>query len=326
VNRRQVFALPLASFVPLSRAGVLDWVRNPGTFQRFVDEGRLDAEVAHVLHLMSTYPPATWVRHMSAFAYRELVDRNLVAMVRSSGAPKIAPLLRALAASTWKLWETTARTGPGGVDGLTIEVGSPGAVKCYTLLRDDHVIAGPSPARPQGFFARLLAHELTRMRNREVIVALRSASASTDLFVDPSAALASGGGAQMMAAEFVAELIANHVEWRVMRDIEQRWDRIPAPIGPKRFGIWNFALELADNFEDASGGYLRELQSSSISNAFNRQVALWIRHAALYGLFHDDSTMNTAVRSLFAAAVSAAAPAFARTERPVDGGETAWRR
>lgn len=294
---------------------------DPGNFKQFVDANRLDIEIAHVLNILDHYPDGSWAKQTASFAHHELLQGNLMAMVKASNSAKVLPLipLADLPAETPRL-VLNAGLRNQSLDAVTVpNIGRPNVLQGYVLIKDSVATLGTPPGNARKRFAGILAHELTHFRNR-VFFDRTLPTLTRDLvnYVNPG-----DPDALANAAEFMQELIANHVEWRVYKDIEHKWEGRPIPAWPRERAFYSFALILGTKLVPDRNGYLTRLSITDPA-AYNRQVGLWIRFAGQNGLFHDDASINTAVSQQFQDEFSLVQPGFATPTESPDGGDLEW--
>jgi hypothetical protein len=302
---------------------------NPGRFKPFVDANRVDAEIAHVLNVLGSYPVDTWSREASDFAFAHLTSRVLIGMTRSSTAGvKLGPqLLPSFAAFTPQLVADIGRTmSTGGFQGYTRGIGAIGSLSSYVLFDDTLTVNGTQPGDGREKLAFAIVHELNHVRNREQLAFMSADRApSAGIFVDGPLAMAQGGQAAL--TDFAAELAASHVAWRCLREWDNRWrgKPIPGSVDPK--ALYQFALEQAEHSR-ATSPYLQTLVNRPLDPAkgddFNRQVALWMRTMRSL-MFVASIDGNVAVGNLFDAASAAAeAGHFRRPAEAADGALNYW--
>jgi hypothetical protein len=292
-----------------------------GNFQPFVDANRLDIEIAHVLNILDHYPEGSWARQTASFAHHELLVGNLLAMVKASNFAKVTPSIPVAALPT-ELPRLALNAGLRGqvLDAVTVsDVGSPNVLLGYVLLKDSVVTLGTPPGKPRKRLAGIIAHELTHFRNRVFFkTTLPGMTRDHGTYVDPGDPEALGN-----AEEFMQELLTSHVEWRVLKDIEHKWEGAPVPERPRALGLYSFGLALGTHLVPERNGYLARLATRDPA-AYNRQVGLWLQAAGRNGLFHDDPAVTDAVRRQFQDEFDAVQPAFATPVEAPDGGDTDW--
>lgn len=294
---------------------------NPGRFKQFVDEGRLDPEIAHVLQVLDSYPAGSWSKGAAEFAHASLASRVLLGMARAGTASaRITPqLLPARAADIPGLGVAIARVGGGGFRAFTVHLGTPPSVVNYVILEDARVLGGTQPGEGRETLARSLVHELNHVRNRNQLRFMETdPSPAPALFVDPARARSDGGQAAL--TDFAAELAAAHATWRCVKEWDNRWRGTPIPSTVRPLGLYRFALEQADQ-NRASGDYLQGLRDRG---DLGRQVATWMRTMRSF-TFVGQASVNVAVANLFdGAAAAAAASGFNRPTESIDGALNYW--
>lgn len=311
-----VLVLGLALSAP-AFCGPLD----PGHFKTFVDANRLDLEIAHVLNILDHYPDGSWAKQTASFAHHELLAGNLLAMVKATNFAKVTPSIPVteLPAHLPRLALNAGLRGQA-LEAVTIaDIGAPNVFFGYVLIKDSVVTLGTPPGQPRKRLAGIIAHELTHFRNRVVSnTTLPTLPRDPATYVDPA-----DPDALVNATEFMEELWASHVEWRVIKDIEHKWQGAPLPPRPRERGLYSFCLALGAHLVPERNGYLRRLLVRDPSS-YNQQVALWLRTVGLNGLFHDDPSITDAVRHQFLDEFNAIQPVFATPFEPPDGGDVDW--
>jgi hypothetical protein len=286
---------------------------NPGRFKPFVDDNRLDLEIAHVLNVLDSYPAGSWSRDSAQLAFDSLRDRHLLGVAKATTAAfKLTPmLLSAFPSSVPKLSSAIADVTVGGVDALTVPVGTPGALSAFVVFQDSFVVGGTNPGEGRERFALRLVHELNHVRNREQNVFRENdRSPSPGLFVDFALATSMAPPSEGIAsfADFVSELAAAHVSYRCVKEWHNRWRNEPIPRTVKPLALYSFGIEQL--LVRRVTPYLARLKALGADPAtgviaFNRQVALWMR-AMRSVLFVSSPALNAEVGTLFENAYLAA--------------------
>jgi hypothetical protein len=317
ISRRGLFGLCVFVGCSSARAEPI----NPGRFKRFVDEGRLDPEIAHVLQVLDSYPAGSWSHDTAEFAYASLTSRVLLGMARAATATtRILPqLLPDHAADVPGLGVAIGRVSSGDFRAFTAHLGAPPSVVNYVVIEDGRVLGGTQPGEGRETLARSLVHELNHVRNGNQIRFMESdTTPAPALFVDLPLARSERG--QAVLADFAAELATAHATWRCVKEWDQRWRGTPAPTVVRPLGLYRFALEQADQ-NRAPGGYLQALRDRG---DFGRQVATWMRTMRSFR-FVSEGSVNVEVGNLFDTAAGAAeANGFNRPREPIDGGLNYW--
>jgi hypothetical protein len=294
---------------------------DPGNFKEFVDADRLDIEIAHVLNVLDHYPEGSWAKQSASFAHHELVANNLLAFVKGSNSRKTGDQIPTALRATEipRVGLNAGGLGPRLLAVTVADIGAPNTFSGYILVEDNLVRNGTQPGPGRKKLALTLVHELSHIRNRvqtkKDIPAMRR---DLDTFVQPGDADSAVG-----AAEFFEEMAAKHIEWRVLKDIEHKWDGKPIPTGPKPRGLFQFALMMPLTGMDMSPArttYLTRLATSHNPHDYDRQVGLWLRLIANQALFHDSPTINDKVRQQFLDEFNLAQPAFRNPGVNPDGG------
>ena len=301
---------------------------NPGRFQAFVDANRIDPEIGHVLNVLGSYPPGSWSRASSDFAYAQLASGNLLGIARAGTAlARIAPqLLPRFSLEMATLGENVSHVGPtGGFTGYTQPVSRDGAFK-YILVNDASVLNGTQPGPGRERLAETLVHELNHARNGPQLMQLQRDTTPTPArYVDPALAATTGGQASMQ--DFVAELAAAHTAWRCLQEWDNRWRGTPIRRTVPPGALYQFAIEQAQN-ERGRGRYLQALISRPFPpgspEPLNQQTAIWM-HLVRALTFVDDAAENMKATNLIdGAAAFAAARGFTSPIEPADGALNYW--
>jgi hypothetical protein len=324
LNRRTLVASSALLYVFGAHAEPL----NPGRFRPFVDGNRVDVEIAHVLNVLGSYPPGSWSREASDFAFEQLRSGALLALARTStAAMKVGPqLLPRFPLAAPELARVIANVASGVFTAYTAHLGTAGSMASYTVFSDPPVLSGTQPGPDREFLAMILVHELHHARNREQLTFMQSdPTPSAALFVDATLAAAQAGQAAM--ADFAAELAASHVTWRCLKEWDNRWRGSPIPRGVDTRALYQFAIEQAEH-NRVSSPYLQTLATRAPTLAgvddFNRQVALWMRTMRSL-MFVRSAAENAQVGNLFdAAAAQAASLGFRRPAEAPDGALNYW--
>src|SRR5262249_33813323 len=123
--------------------------------------------------------------------------------------------------------------------GVTVDFAHRSGVTHQFMLVGDDVILGKAVTRQAGTgrtapetLQDVLAHELAHVRHLALVEALRtSPNAAPDSFADPRAAAVLSTAVKPTAgvmARYIDELVADHVEWVVRKEVEGTPAAIPA--------------------------------------------------------------------------------------------------
>jgi hypothetical protein len=156
------------------------------------------------------------------------------------------------------------------------------------MLVSDQVILGKAATRQAGTAKRapetlqdVLAHELTHVRNVAFVEALRSSPNDEPAsFADPRAAAVVSTTVNPTAgvmATYVDELVADHVEWVVRKEVERNPAAIPALAPNQLAAAFRFWFQRPARFGDNS--YMAIINAQGDAQQF-RQLDMWIRRMA----------------------------------------------
>jgi peptidoglycan hydrolase-like protein with peptidoglycan-binding domain len=185
-----------------------------------------------------------------------------------------------------------------------------GAIHTFMLL-SDKVILGNAVTRhplPDGTeqttpatIQDVLAHELTHVRNRPFVEALElSPDDDPASFSDPdlSQALSTlGNPTARVMATYVDELVADHIEWVVGKEVEGAATAIPALAPNQLAAAFRFWFQRPERFGD--NGYMLTINHQSEAQQF-RQLDRWMRRAAqltFTGLASEQARTQALVRA-----------------------------
>ena len=272
-----------------------------------------------MLNVLDHYPAGSWAKQSASFAHHELVANNLLALVKGSNSQGCRPDTNGFAGERSPRVAFNAPPWTQFPWGHRWRYRRAEYVLGCILVEDNLVRNGTQPRPGRKKLALTLVHELSHIRNRvqskKDIPAMRR---DMEPFVRPGDADAVIG-----AAEFFEEMVAKHIEWRVLKDIEHKWDGKPIPTRPKPGGLFQFALMMPITDIARVGlrfTYLTRLANGPNPTDYNRQIGLWLRLIAKQALFHDSTTINDQVRRQFLDEFNLVQPAFRNTGVSPDGG------
>jgi LAS superfamily LD-carboxypeptidase LdcB len=292
------------------RAGAAAPALVAGAFAPYVASGRVDADIAHILNVMDGYPAGSWTKGIARFLLRELASGRLSIIVKDTSVPKRVDKVpvegRELAKEVGRL---VARNFPGmvakyGVDGSAL------------VLNDKLIRNGTQPGDGRRVAALTIAHETTHVRNRISMPARNTATPTTASFID--VALAERLGGVDNRDHFMGELSGNHVGWRVLKEIENKWGGRPIPAQPSTAGLLSYANSLGiRGLVDARNAYLDALRLRSADD-YSRQVGLWVRDTGRIASFADPP-LDDVAKDLFRRIDADFAPNYANPPDQADG-------
>jgi len=283
-------------------------------------------------------PLDSWRHELGLFALTVLNSRELLGIVAGSRAEDLRePFIEDAApmqslpngtqmnANDFFTNNTTAAGLPA--HGVTIEFTHRSGLIHTFMLVNDKVILGKAVTfrpLPDGTFQTapesiqdVLAHELTHVRNRALVETLRSSpNDDPTSFADPSASQAMSTPVNSTAAvmsTYVDELVADHVEWVVRKEVEGAAAAIPALAPNQLASAFRFWFQRPNRFAD--NGYMLTINHQSDAQQF-RQLDLWMRRAAALtftGLASEQARTQALVRG---AAAFCAGQAVTPTDLP----------
>ncbi|HWH84720.1 MAG TPA: peptidoglycan-binding protein [Burkholderiaceae bacterium] len=287
-------------------------------------------------------PLDSWRHDIGLFALTVLNSRELLGIVAGSRAEDLrAPFIKDAApmqplpngtqvnADDFFTSNTAEANLPA--HGVTIEFTHRSGVIHTFMLVNDNVILGKAVTRhplPDGTVQTalesiqdVLAHELTHVRNLAFIKALESSPNDDPAsFADPDASQAMSTLVNPTAgvmATYVDELVADHVEWVVRKEVEGTPAAIPA-LAPNQFAAaFRFWFQRPNRFFD--NGYMLTINHQSDAQQF-RQLDRWMRRAAALtftGLPSEQARTQALIRS---AAAFCADQAITPTDLPEPDG------
>lgn len=272
------------------------------TFREFsplVVSRRLEPFVGIELAAFIGAPLDSWRHDIGTFVLTVLNSRELLGIVAGSRAEDLRAPFLADAAPMQPLPNGTRvnandffTNNTTELDrrqhGVTVDFAHrSGATHQFMLVGDD-VILGKAATRQGGTLKTapetlqdVLAHELTHVRHRALVEALRtSPNDAPDSFVDPVNAAGVSTPANPSAgvmATYVDELVADHVEWVVRKEVEGTPAAIPALAPNQLAAAFRFWFLHPGRFGD--NGYMANISAQGDAQQF-RQIDLWMRRAA----------------------------------------------
>jgi hypothetical protein len=122
---------------------------------------------------------------------------------------------------------------------------------------------------------------------------------------------------------FMGELATNHVAWRVLKEIEHKWNGRPIPAQPSTAGLFSYALQLGNfGMVAAKNAYLDDIRKRDV-DLYARQIGIWVNDTGVIADFTDDP-LNRSTKALFRDTFSAFAPTFVPPTDPPDGAISSW--
>jgi hypothetical protein len=278
--------------------------RDP-TFREFsplVATGRLEPFVGIELASFIGAPLDSWRHDIGRFALTVLNSRELLGIVASSRAEDLRTPYIKDAAHMQKnddgtpinaddYFTTHTNEQDRRQNGVTVKYTHSSGVTHSFMLVSDKVIMGKGVTGhrlPDGTVQTapesiqdVLAHELTHVRNLAFIEALQSSPDDEPAsFADPDTAqrLSRPGNrtAEVMGT-YVDEVVANHVEWVVQKEVEGAAAAIRALAPNQLAAAFRFWFQRPGNFFD--NGYMAAINNQGDAQQF-RQLDRWIRRAA----------------------------------------------
>jgi peptidoglycan hydrolase-like protein with peptidoglycan-binding domain len=287
-------------------------------------------------------PLDSWRHDIGLFALTALNSRELLGIVAGSraedlrtpfleDAAPVQPLPNGTQINANDFFTSNTTEAVRRQHGVTVEFTHRSGVIHTFMLVADEVIMGRAVTRhplPDGTqqtapesIQDVLAHELTHVRNRAFVEALRSSPDDEPAsFADPRASqvLSTPGNptAEVMAT-YVDELVADHVEWVVRKEVEGVAAAIRALAPNQLAAAFRFWFQRPEHFDDNS--YMATINAQGDAQQF-RQVDLWMRRAApltFTGLASEQARTQALVR---AAAAFCADQALTPTALPEPDG------
>jgi hypothetical protein len=287
-------------------------------------------------------PLDSWRHDIGRFALAVLNARELLGIVAGSRAEDLRtpfledaapmqPLPNGTQINANDFFTNNTTEGDRRQHGLTVEFTHRSGVTHTFMLVADEVILGKAVTRhflPDGTLQTapesiqdVLAHELTHVRNQAFVAALRSSPDDEPAsFADPRASQAVSTPVNPTAgvmATYVDELVADHVEWVVRKEVEGAAAAIPALAPNQLAAAFRFWFERPARFGDNS--YMDTINAQGDAQQF-RQLDLWIRRAApltFTGLAVEQARTQALIR---ATAAFCAGQAVAPTALPEPDG------
>jgi peptidoglycan hydrolase-like protein with peptidoglycan-binding domain len=267
-------------------------------------------------------PLDSWRHDIGRFALTVLNSRELLGIVAGSRAEDLRtpfledaapmqPLPNGTQINANDFFTNNTTEADRRQHGVTVEFTHRSGVIHNFMLVADEVIMGKAVTRhplPDGTqqtapesIQDVLAHELTHVRNRAFVVALRSSPDDEPAsFADPGASQAVSTPANPTAgvmATYVDELVADHVEWVVRKEVEGAAAAIPALAPNQLAAAFRFWFQRPERFGDNS--YMATINAQGDAQQF-RQLDMWMRRAApltFTGLASEQARTQALVRA-----------------------------
>jgi hypothetical protein len=282
-------------------------------------ERRLEPFVAIELANFIGAKLGSWRHDIGLFALRVLNSRELLGIAAGSRAEDLRfpflqdaapmqPLPDGTQINANDFFTNNTTEDDRRQHGLTVEFTHRSGLRHQFMLVSDEVILGKAATRQAGTDKRapetlqdVLAHELTHVRNHDFVEALRSSPNDEPAsFADPRAARVVSTAAHPTAgvmAVYVDELVADHVEWVVRKEVEGNPAAIPA-LAPKQLAAaFRFWFQHPDRFGDNS--YMAIINAQGDAQQF-RQLDMWIRRTApvtFTGLASEQARTQALIRA-----------------------------
>jgi peptidoglycan hydrolase-like protein with peptidoglycan-binding domain len=267
-------------------------------------------------------PVDSWRRDIGQFALTVLNSRQLLGIVAASRAEDLRkPFIEDAAPMQTQLdgkqvnadqyFTNNTKGGGPGHHAVTVEfTHRSGAIHTFMLIKDKVILGKAATLHPlpDGTMQKapetiqdVLAHELTHVRNNALAVALRSSPNDDPAsFSDPDTSQRLSTPLEPTAgvmADYVDELVANHVEWVVRKEVEGAAAAIPALAPNQLAAAFHFWFQRPEQFPD--NGYMLTINHQSDAQQF-RQLDRWIRRAAAFtftGLASEQARTQALVRA-----------------------------
>jgi peptidoglycan hydrolase-like protein with peptidoglycan-binding domain len=291
------------------------------TFREFsplVVSRRLEPFIGIELAAFIGAPLDSWRHDIGKFALTDLNSRELLGIVAGSRAEDLRapflddaapmqPLPNGTEVNANQYFTDNTTEADRREHGVTVEFLHRSGVGHQFTLISDEVILGKAVTRQAGTgktapetLQDVLAHELTHVRNRAFVEALRSSpNDEPGSFADPRTAEAvstpSNPTARVMAV-YVDELVADHVEWVVRKEVEGNPAAIPALASNQLAAAFRFWFLRPERFGDNS--YMAVINAQGDAQQF-RQLDMWMRRAApltFTGLASEQTRTQTLIR------------------------------
>jgi peptidoglycan hydrolase-like protein with peptidoglycan-binding domain len=270
-------------------------------------------------------PLDSWRHDIGKFALTVLNSRKLLGIVAGSRAEDLRtpflgdaapmqPLPNGQQENANQFFTNNTTEQDRRQHGVTVEFTHRSGAIHHFMLVSDQVILGKGVTRhplPDGTeqtapesIQDVLAHELTHVRNLAHVVALRSSPNDDPAsFADPRASQAvstlANSTARVMAT-YVDELVADHVEWVVQKEVEGAAAAIPALAPNQLAAAFRFWFQRPGRFGDNS--YMATINAQGDAQQF-RQLDLWMRRAAAL-TFTGLASEQARTQALFRAAAA----------------------
>jgi putative peptidoglycan binding protein len=300
---------------------------DPGSFSDFVDDARLDEDIAGLLDLLDGLTSLPWAHQTAVLAFQELTNQNLAGIVRAS---QIGDLKTQVPVAEHPAIDAVAASLVGQTFAKETSFDQAGWIRGHIIVQDAFVDrAQPGDERHVGALLAL-SHELTHFRNRVLERSMRTQAITATDFVDVSTAsaatTASGDSTSVTRAIFVAEIGGRHLAWKVFQDLvvdhaQQMLDagvitrpeavaELTTSLAPGKLfrSVLRFATDGANpSTTYADNGYMSALLAGQ---GFNHQAAIWMRTANELG-YHNEAARTVEVRNTLSDEFNAQSPGFA---------------